>query len=299
MGCGASTSTPHADAGGPLVPAEALASSPAEPELWQNEAPAPLKAQTPVTRAPSGGRKLTAKSKPFWELEQERKAQQVSEPQTRQTTPVSCSTSDDEGDDVTLAASRALVARVISRVCADAAPPSPTAADVGEMCDRNGCGCGDAPPAEIEPSAWVESLESEHERVLEAAWLAKLSRGQFRVLRMKGTEAVDSGAYNNLFEDGTYCCAACARPLYDASHKMRTGHGWPAFFDSVEGALVRHEAKRKVEITCAGCAGHIGHVFFSKRYPKPHHERHCVNSIALVHVPPGCEAEGDAGMEVA
>ena len=72
--------------------------------------------------------------------------------------------------------------------------------------------------------------------------------------------------------------------LYASTHKFRSGHGWPAFYDNYPGALVRH-GKGKVEITCSGCGGHIGHVFKSSRYPKPTNERHCTNSVALRFIP--------------
>ena len=65
-----------------------------------------------------------------------------------------------------------------------------------------------------------------------------------------------------------------------ASHKFKSGHGWPAFSDNLPGALVRRGA-RKIEIVCASCEAHIGHVFKSSRYPPPKRERHCVNSICL------------------
>ena len=95
------------------------------------------------------------------------------------------------------------------------------------------------------------------------------------------------GRYCESFDDGVYHCAGCLQPLYDSSMKFKTGHGWPAFCDNLPDALTRHESKRKVEIVCSGCDGHVGHVFHSKRYPKPHHERHCVNSVSLTFVPRG------------
>ena len=67
--------------------------------------------------------------------------------------------------------------------------------------------------------------------------------------------------------------AGCDRALYLSSHKFRSGHGWPAFCDNLPDALVRH-GSRKVEITCAGCDGHIGHVFKSSRYPLPRAQPH-------------------------
>ena len=153
---------------------------------------------------------------------------------------------------------------------------------VDEVCDAQGCGCADG-AVEIDPEAWIDALDEEL-RDKERGWLAQLSQLQFHVLRMKGTEEIHTGEYCEHFEEGTYVCSGCALPLYDSTHKFRTGHGWPAFGDNLAGALVRH-GKRKVEITCVGCDGHIGHVFKSSRYPKPHHERHCSNSISLRFVP--------------
>ena len=135
------------------------------------------------------------------------------------------------------------------------------------------------------PALWIEALPTPRQREREWGWLDLLNVEAFRVLRMRGTEEVHSGAYCEHFDDGTYACAGCGQPLYDASHKFRTGHGWPAFSDNLDGALTRHEIKRKVEIVCSKCDGHLGHVFSSKRYPKPKHERHCVNSAALCFVP--------------
>ena len=156
----------------------------------------------------------------------------------------------------------------------------------GPSCDASGCGCGDDEPIPLTPEEWIAELDDEAQAAIEREWLQKLSEPTFRVLRMKGTEDVDSGEYNDHFAEGTYSCAGCARPLYDSAHKFRGGHGWPAFYDSLPGALERHTVKRKVEITCAGCGGHIGHVFKSSRYPKPTNERHCVNSVSLNFAPP-------------
>lgn len=127
--------------------------------------------------------------------------------------------------------------------------------------------------------AWLQKC-SPAMRAIEQAWRTQLDQEQFRVLRMKGTEEIDTGKYNDFFEPGVYVCSACLRPLYLSEHKFKSGHGWPAFSTSIAGALDRH-GKGKVEVTCAGCGGHIGHVFKSARYPKPHHERHCVNSMSL------------------
>eukprot|EP00747_Dinoflagellata_sp_TGD_P180466 gnl/TRDRNA2_/TRDRNA2_32973_c0_seq1.p1 gnl/TRDRNA2_/TRDRNA2_32973_c0~~gnl/TRDRNA2_/TRDRNA2_32973_c0_seq1.p1 ORF type:complete len:120 (+),score=21.49 gnl/TRDRNA2_/TRDRNA2_32973_c0_seq1:633-992(+) len=110
---------------------------------------------------------------------------------------------------------------------------------------------------------------------------------------MKHTDPINSGKYIDHFEAGTYSCSACSLPLYFSMHKFRSGHGWPAFSDSIPGALSRR-GKGKVEITCKDCGAHVGHVFKSSRYPAPTHERHCVNSTSLTFMP---SAAGKASAE--
>ncbi|KAI1380269.1 SelR-domain-containing protein [Hypoxylon crocopeplum] len=117
-------------------------------------------------------------------------------------------------------------------------------------------------------------------------WRAVLTKEQFRVLREKGTEAPYSGKYDKFFaESGVYTCAGCNAPLYKANHKFKSGCGWPAYFDSIPGAVTRHEdsafGMTRTEICCANCGGHLGHVFKGEGYPTPTDERHCVNSISL------------------
>ena len=84
---------------------------------------------------------------------------------------------------------------------------------------------------------------------------------------------------------GVYTCAACSVPLYKATHKFKSGCGWPAYFDSIPGAVTRHTDRTfgmaRTEIVCSNCGGHLGHVFKGEGYPTPTDERHCVNSISL------------------
>lgn len=119
----------------------------------------------------------------------------------------------------------------------------------------------------------------------ERQWQSKLTPMQFKVLRMKGTEPVNSGKLLKWFAPGMYVCAACNEPLYKDEHKIPTTCGWPAFTDCIPNALLRERDKKVPEISCRKCGGHLGHVFKSDRYPPPHHERHCVNSISLKFVP--------------
>ncbi|KAH8801281.1 methionine sulfoxide reductase B [Flagelloscypha sp. PMI_526] len=119
----------------------------------------------------------------------------------------------------------------------------------------------------------------------ESEWRVKLTKEQFRILREKGTEPAGSGEYDSFYEDGLYRCAACDAPLYESSSKFKSGCGWPAFFQSIPGALKHHvdnsHGMTREEITCASCGGHLGHVFRNEGFPNPTDERHCVNSISM------------------
>ncbi|PNX80680.1 peptide methionine sulfoxide reductase chloroplastic-like [Trifolium pratense] len=121
----------------------------------------------------------------------------------------------------------------------------------------------------------------------EEEWQAILSPEQFRILRQKGTEYPGTGEYDKLFEEGVYSCAGCGTPLYKSTTKFNSGCGWPAFYDGVPGAINRHPDPdgRRIEITCAACGGHLGHVFKGEGFPTPTNERHCVNSISLKFAP--------------
>uniref|UniRef100_A0A7N0T0W9 Peptide-methionine (R)-S-oxide reductase n=1 Tax=Kalanchoe fedtschenkoi TaxID=63787 RepID=A0A7N0T0W9_KALFE len=121
----------------------------------------------------------------------------------------------------------------------------------------------------------------------EEEWRAILSPEQFRILRQKGTEYPGSGEYNKFYEDGVYKCAGCETPLYKSTTKFNSGCGWPAFYEGLPGAINRNADPdgRRIEITCAACGGHLGHVFKGEGFPTPTDERHCVNSVSLKFTP--------------
>nr|GMC85526.1 peptide methionine sulfoxide reductase B5-like [Ipomoea batatas] len=126
----------------------------------------------------------------------------------------------------------------------------------------------------------------------EEEWRAILSPEQFRILRMKGTEYPGTGEYDKFFEAGVYECAGCGTPLYRSTTKFNSGCGWPAFFEGLPGAINQTPDPdgRRIEITCAACGGHLGHVFKGEGFPTPTNERHCVNSISLKFVPANSDA---------
>ena len=117
-------------------------------------------------------------------------------------------------------------------------------------------------------------------------WRAVLNKEQFRILREKGTEAPFTGKYDSHYPaEGVYACAACSAPLYKSDQKFKSGCGWPAFFDTVPGAVTRHTDRtfgmERTEIVCSNCGGHLGHIFKGEGYDTPTDERHCVNSVSL------------------
>lgn len=110
----------------------------------------------------------------------------------------------------------------------------------------------------------------------------KLTPEEQYILLHKGTEPPFSGQYYRHDEDGTYVCRQCDAPLYRSDDKFDAQCGWPSFDDEVEGAVrrVRDADGRRVEIVCANCGGHLGHVFEGERFT-PKNTRHCVNSLSL------------------
>lgn len=120
-------------------------------------------------------------------------------------------------------------------------------------------------------------------------WRDKLSPEQYRVLREHGTERPGASPLNYEKRDGLFHCAACGNALFRSDTKYESGSGWPSFFAPVEGGVETQEDNslfmRRVEVHCAQCKGHLGHLFPDG--PKPTGDRYCMNGVALDFVPAG------------
>jgi peptide-methionine (R)-S-oxide reductase len=115
-------------------------------------------------------------------------------------------------------------------------------------------------------------------------WRRELSPEQYRILRQKGTERAFTGAYESYKGDGVFLCAGCGQALFDAATKYNSGSGWPSFYQPIAaGVIDEHEDRShgmvRVEVTCANCGGHLGHVFPDG--PRPTGLRYCINSLSL------------------
>ena len=110
----------------------------------------------------------------------------------------------------------------------------------------------------------------------------KLTPEEEYVILKKGTEAPFSGALNSNKETGVYTCKQCNAPLFNSEDKFDSRSGWPSFDDEIAGAVKRISDADgdRVEIVCANCGGHLGHVFEGERMT-PKSTRHCVNSLSL------------------
>lgn len=117
----------------------------------------------------------------------------------------------------------------------------------------------------------------------EEEWQKMLTPEQYKILREKGTEPPFTGEYVHENAEGTYACAACGNPLFSSDAKFDSGTGWPSFDTALPGAVETNTDTSlgvpRIEITCARCGSHLGHVFDDG--PTKTGNRYCINSVCL------------------
>jgi peptide-methionine (R)-S-oxide reductase len=122
----------------------------------------------------------------------------------------------------------------------------------------------------------------------DSEWRSELTKEQYEVLRKKGTERAFTGAFFDHFEKGTYQCAACDHVLFDSDTKYDSHCGWPSFDQAIEGAVIYENdysfGMTRVEVMCAQCGGHLGHIF-DDGPQETTGKRFCMNSVSLKFTP--------------
>jgi len=123
-------------------------------------------------------------------------------------------------------------------------------------------------------------------------WRAELSPEEYAVLRQAGTERPFVGEYTDTETEGVYRCRACQAELFRSDHKFHSHCGWPSFYQPLAGDTVEYiedlsHGMKRVEVRCASCGSHLGHVFEGEGYDTPTDQRYCINSISLTLEPKG------------
>ena len=126
----------------------------------------------------------------------------------------------------------------------------------------------------------------------DAEWRAELTPQEYHVLREAGTERPGVGEYTDTKTVGVYSCRACGNELFSSETKFDSHCGWPSYYSPLAEDRVQYiedttMGMRRVEVRCARCGSHLGHVFDGEGYNTPTDQRYCINSISLKLRPAG------------
>lgn len=133
-------------------------------------------------------------------------------------------------------------------------------------------------PAGVSPTQYAS--------LTDAQWRERLSPDEYHVLRQGGTERPFTGETWDSEVPGTYRCRACGVVLFTSETKFDSRCGWPSFYQPAEGANVRYISDsslgmERVEVRCAQCDSHLGHVFSGEGFDTPTDQRYCINSLSM------------------
>ncbi|CAM4120402.1 peptide-methionine (R)-S-oxide reductase MsrB [Janibacter anophelis] len=124
-------------------------------------------------------------------------------------------------------------------------------------------------------------------------WREQLSPDEFSVLRAAGTERPFTGEYTDTTTEGVYACRACGTELFTSQTKFESHCGWPSFYTPLAEDRVEYvqddslPGRPRIEVRCANCGSHMGHVFEGEGYDTPTDQRYCINSISMTLRPAG------------
>jgi peptide-methionine (R)-S-oxide reductase len=145
---------------------------------------------------------------------------------------------------------------------------------------------------DLNPKAPLTAPETPAVQKSDEEWRRILTPEQYRVLRQAGTERAFGAAYEEFKKQGagTYVCAGCGAELFSSKEKFDSHCGWPSFYDPANAKNVKTKTDQtlgmtRVEVICAKCDGHLGHVFKGEGFNTPTDTRYCINGVSLKFVP--------------